>query len=64
MFQKTHDIDADSAMGVSIVTDDTWFSDNEEVSECLCIPYAFVSAAVCSVMCSGACFLKSFSVLS
>ena len=43
MFQKPHD-DADSAMGVSIITDDTWFSDNEEVSECLCIPYAiFVS---------------------
>ena len=44
MFQKTHDVDADSAMGGSIITDDTWFSDNEEVSECLCIPYAtFVS---------------------
>ena len=38
MFQAaltTHDVDADSAMGVSIITDDTWFSDNEEVSESL-----------------------------
>ena len=44
MFQKTHDVDADSAMGVSVITDDTWVSDNEEVSECLGIPYAtFVS---------------------
>ena len=32
-----HDIDADSAMGVSIITDDRsscMFSDDEEVSEC------------------------------
>ena len=40
MFQAgltTHDIDADSAMGVSIITDDRSscrFSDDEEVSVC------------------------------
>ena len=38
MFQAaltTHDIDADSARGTSIITDDSscWFSDDEEVSE-------------------------------
>ena len=35
-----HDTDADSAMGVSIITDDRsscWFSDDEEVSECVCV---------------------------
>ena len=41
MFQAaltTHDIDADSARGTSIITDDRsscWFSDDEEVSECV-----------------------------
>ena len=43
MFQAaltTHDIDADSAMGTSIITDDRSscrFSDDEEVSECVCV---------------------------
>ena len=35
---KIHDIDTDSAMGVSIITDDRSscrFSDDEEVSECV-----------------------------
>ena len=35
---KTHDIDTDSATGVSIITDDRSscrFTDNEEVSECV-----------------------------
>ena len=34
-----HDIDVDSAMGTSIITDDKSscrFSDNDEVSECVC----------------------------
>ena len=36
--QTTHDIDADSAMGISIVTDDKTscrFSDDEEASVCV-----------------------------
>ena len=36
----THDIDADSARGTSIVTDDRSscrFSDDEEVSKCICM---------------------------
>ena len=43
MFQAAltvHDIDADSAMGTSIITDDRSscrFSDDEEVSECVCV---------------------------
>ena len=43
--QTTHDIDADSAMGISIVTDDNnscRFSDEEEVSGCVCM-YIIVS---------------------
>ena len=45
MFQAaltTHDIDADSAVGVSIITDDRSscrFSDDGEVSECVYIIY-------------------------
>ena len=38
----THDIDADSAMGTSIITDDKnscRFSDDEEVSVCVCTMY-------------------------
>ena len=51
MFQAAltvHDIDADSARGVSIITDDRSscrFSDDEEVSECV---YTVVSEKVCN----------------
>ena len=31
----THSIDSDSAVGVSIITDDKSSSDDEEVSECV-----------------------------
>ena len=43
--QTAHDIDADSAMGISIVTDDNnlcRFSDDEEVSGWVCM-YIIVS---------------------
>ena len=48
MFQAaltTHNIDADSAMGISIITDDrsSWFSDDEEVSECV---YVYHNATI------------------
>ena len=49
MFQAAltlHDIDADSAMGTSIITDDRSscrFSDDEEVSECV---YVYHNATI------------------
>ena len=49
MFQAAltvHDIDADSAMGTSIITDDKCscrFSDDEEVSECV---YVYHNATI------------------
>ena len=51
MFQAVltpHDIDADSAMGTSIITDDRcscWFSDDEEVSECVYHNATYVSVS-------------------
>ena len=54
MFQAaltTRDIDADSAMGVSIITDDRsscMFSDDEEVSEYIPYNATIVSEKVCS----------------
>ena len=51
MFQAAltiHNIDADSDMGTSIITDDRsscWFSDGEEVSECV---YVYNNATIIS----------------
>ena len=41
----THDIDADSARGTSIITDDRSscrFSGDEEVSECICMYIMYI----------------------
>ena len=47
-----HDIDADSARGTSVITDDKcscWFSDNEEVSECVDNHSGYVNENECAV---------------
>ena len=59
MFQAAltvHDIDADSARGTSIITNDKSsykFSDDEEVSECRYIISYNVSTKADTVLCCG-----------
>ena len=69
MFQAAltvHDIDADSVPGTTIITDDRsscWFSDDDEVSECVCVCVACVHVCVCiAPMCVYVCVFGSLPV--